>query len=126
MIIQWLKSMIIKFYYYIVLLFFFCTHAVIAVPAKAQAQSDAIEYHQNGSLDNYDQNEADKKQSLVYAKLVPGNMGNVKIMQTSSAAPFWMSTWFFILFTIIVGSILIYFYIEYDKKVVSVREENEA
>lgn len=48
--------------------------------------------------------------------------GTLKI---SMAAPFWWSPLFYVVLTIAVGSILIYGYIEYGRKVVSVRQEIE-
>jgi len=46
-------------------------------------------------------------------------------MQASGAAPFWWSTWYYVLLTIILGSILIYLYVEHGRRVISVREEND-
>lgn len=120
--------MVFKSRYCIALLLLFCINMGIILQSNALAQNVVIELrHQpaDDSLDIYDVNKSENGQSVLHAGLMPGNLGYATMMQAPGGAPFWWSALFYILFTIIVGSILIYGYIEYGRKVVSVREENE-
>lgn len=121
--------MIVRFRYFIVLLLLICIDAGNILQPNDQAQNVLIElsHHQpaDNGLDLYDEGKTGIGKSVMHAGVVPANLGYSTIMQTSGGAPFWWSAWFYILFTIIVGSILIYGYIEYSRNVVSVREENE-
>ncbi|WP_340104066.1 sensor histidine kinase [Rhodohalobacter sp. 8-1] len=120
--------MIVRFSYCIALLLLVCINAGNILQSNGHAQNEVAELSYQPADDDHrvlDQSKADERQSVLYAGFMPGNLGLVTLMQASGGAPFWWSAWFYILFTIVVGSILIYGYIEYGKKVVSVREENE-
>jgi len=125
---NWLKRMATRSNFYIVLLLVSCISAGTVESDQAKVPGEAIEYRQpNGAegLETYSENKVNEKQSVTYAGLIPGDWIQATMMQTSPAAPFWWSAWFLILLTILVGSILIYLYVEYGRKVISVREENE-
>jgi len=125
---NWLKRMTTRSNFYIVLLLVSCISAGTVESAEAQVPGETIEFRQlkaDDGLYTYDENKVDEKLSVTYASLIPGDWIQATMMQTSPAAPFWWSAWFLILLTILVGSILIYLYVEYGRKVISVREENE-
>lgn len=129
---KWLRRMKIKSHFYIVLLILTCISAGLAVSPQVQVPAESINFHQLSDA------QGPFGLSFSYAKLNPGNYPVVLeasyservqdadvVEQNSELAPFWWSIWYYILLTIIVGSILIYGYIEYGRKVVSVRQEIE-
>lgn len=98
------------------------------IAVSDQAPGKIIEYRHltgNDGFDNYQEYVAKDKHSITNASLVPVKWGPATVMQTPTAAQFWWSAWFYTLLTIIVGSILIYLYVEHGRKVISVREEND-
>lgn len=151
-----MKGMKIRIDYSIILLLFFCISAGAVISAQDQifvkesqeiqltgeegnsslfmAPGTQEEWHEvTDELNAIDGDRADRNQSVAYAGMVPGSLGYAASMQTTGSAPFWLSVWFYILLTVVAGSILIYLYIEHDRKVISVqkeverlKEENEA
>ena len=49
-------------------------------------------------------------------------LGSMQVLVVSTLV---QSVWFYLVLSLVIGSLIIYFYIEYGKKVVAVREENE-
>ena len=114
--------------FYILLFLLSCLTAGIVKSINGQAQGERTEvYHHQGESTPFTNGEyfAVDKQSATHAALIPGFWGLPTIMQSSGVSPFWFSVLFYSFLTVIVGSILIYGYIEYSRNVVSVRLEIE-
>jgi len=122
----------IRPHFYIALLFFIC----ICTDATASPQLDvSVNTVQIDQLST----DSDRLQLLaanvemansedvnsVNASGNSDNSGDLVAMQSSIAAPGWWSIGFYVLLTIVVGSMLIYLYIEHGRKVVAVRQELE-
>ena len=122
----------IRSHFYFILLFFFCMCAGTVASPQAEitaetSLSDRI--LKEGDFSQQLAANADPVQGKYFMKVsASGNnqgFGEVAVKQSSTAAQASWSIWFYILFTIIVGSILIYLYIEHGRKVVAVRQELE-
>lgn len=118
----------IRSHFNMLLILISCMSVGIGIAVSDQAPGEIIEYRHltgYGGLDNYQEYVAKDKRSLSYASMGPGKWGPSMVMQAPTAAQFWWSAWFYTLLTIIVGSILIYLYVEHGRKVITVREEND-
>ncbi|MFO7847898.1 MAG: HAMP domain-containing sensor histidine kinase [Balneolaceae bacterium] len=114
----------IRSYFYIQLLLFsfLCSGEVIS--ADIHIPGGKTEVHHPEKENTYAGN--GKVKTVSYAGVIPGKVGSVTVMQASGTAPFWWSAWYYVLLTVVIGSILIYLYNEHGKKVISVREENDS
>ena len=87
----------------------------------------ADEYTGNDGLHLQQAADGDNLQEGLFIRVnapVNGGIRSVDtVMQSTVASPSWWSIGFYVIFTIVVGSILIYLYVEHGRKVVAVREE---
>lgn len=106
--------------------------AGLVASLQAQIPSETIQIHQFSDDDNDSLVQRPKAEESI-----PPNNGLIQVNASGAAngqdgqasgkiavaSTFWWSTWYYVLLTIVVGSLLIYGYIEYDKNVVTVRRE---
>ena len=122
--------MISRFYLYAILLIFSGLFADSVASQAVQTPVPVVqadEYSGNNGLYLQQATDASQLQEDIFIPVNDPVNGGIRsadaAMQSTVASPSWWSIGFYIIFTIVVGSILIYLYIEHGRKVVAVREE---
>lgn len=122
--------MISRFYLYAILLIFSGLFADSVASQAVQTPVPVVqadEYSGNNGLYLQQATDASQLQEDIFIPVNDPVNGGIRsadaAMQSTVASPSWWSIGFYVIFTIVVGSILIYLYIEHGRKVVAVREE---
>ena len=122
----------VRSHFYIVLLLFTCISAGTTAARQPELSAETVQIEQYSADDdrlhmlaaNVEMSNSEEV-IKVNAPSQSDAQGEFVAMQSTVAAPAWWTIGFYILLTIVVGSILIYLYIEHSRKVVAVRQEIE-
>ena len=122
----------VRSHFYIVLLLFTCISAGTTAARQPELSAETVQIEQYSADDdrlhmlaaNVEMSNSEEV-ITVSAPSQSDAQGEFVAMQSTVAAPAWWTIGFYILLTIVVGSILIYLYIEHSRKVVAVRQEIE-
>src|SRR6056297_2607521 len=129
---KWRSDMRVRSHFYIVLLLFTCISAGTTAARQPELSAETVQIEQYSADDdrlhmlaaNVEMSNSEEV-IKVNAPSQSDAQGEFVAMQSTVAAPAWWTIGFYILLTIVVGSILIYLYIEHSRKVVAVRQEIE-